>query len=76
MVEQRVELSGASDYQAGDLESMETRIDISGAGSAIIWVENELNAELSGSGDLRYFGSPMLNTEMSGAGSIKSLGEK
>jgi len=74
--DQRVELSGAGKYDAGDLKSKEARIEISGTGKAIVWVEEELDIELSGMGELQYYGSPTVTTNISGLGDIQSLGEK
>jgi len=74
--EQRIDLSGAGNYDAGDLYSEDASVDISGTGRATVWAENKLDVEMSGMGSLQYYGSPTLSTKMSGAGSIKSLGEK
>lgn len=74
--EQRIELSGAGNYDAAELYSDDAQIEISGAGTAIIWVKNDLDIELSGMGELQYYGSPILSTDMSGVGTVKSLGEK
>lgn len=74
--DQRIELSGAGNYDAEDLKSNKARIEISGTGKAEMWVENELDVELSGMGNLQYYGSPILSTEMSGMGTVKSLGDK
>jgi len=74
--DQRIELSGAGNYNAKDLKSSKARIEISGTGKATVWVENELDVELSGMGNLQYYGSPILSTEISGMGTVKSLGDK
>ena len=74
--DQQIELSGAGNYNADGLISNEARIEISGTGKAMLWVENELDADLSGMGNLQYYGSPNLSTEISGVGTVKSLGEK
>ena len=74
--EQRVELSGAGNYIAGELETNSTRISISGSGNAIVWANEDLNAEISGMGTVEYYGSPVIDSEISGAGKLISVGEK
>lgn len=73
---QRVELSGAGAYNAGDLESNSAYISISGSGNAVIWAKENLNAEISGKGTVEYFGSPFIDSEISGAGKLVSAGNK
>jgi hypothetical protein len=74
--EQRVELSGAGTYHAGDLESVSVEISISGSGNAVIWAKEKLSTEISGMGTVEYFGSPVIESEISGAGKLISAGEK
>jgi len=74
--DQRIELSGAGNYNAEVIQSSKARVDISGTGKAVLWVENELDVDLSGMGNLQYYGSPILSVDISGVGTVKSLGEK
>jgi len=74
--DQRIKISGTGNYQAGDLFSRTAAIDISGSGSAQVWVADNLDLDISGMGDLSYYGEPILNTDISGMGNIKSLGAK
>ena len=75
--EQKIELSGASNYQAGNLESESARVDVSGASEITLWVRKDLNAQLSGASSLRYYGSPEHSQcDTSGASHIKQLGAK
>lgn len=76
VVEQRVELSGAGTYNAGELESKSADISISGSGNAVIWAKEKLNTEISGMGTVEYYGSPVIDSEISGAGKLISAGEK
>ncbi len=71
---QSIEVSGAGVYDAANFRSKTAKITISGAGSAILWVENTLNAELSGVTSLRYFGKPSLVKRVSGIARIEELG--
>jgi carbon monoxide dehydrogenase subunit G len=74
--EQRVEVSGAGNYLAGDLESNSAVVRISGSGNATVWAKSDLNVEISGMGTVEYFGSPVIDSEISGAGRLVSVGEK
>jgi len=71
---QNIDVSGAGVYDAGNLQSKQARINISGAGSAILWVENALEVELSGFTALRYYGKPSLVKRVSGIARIEELG--
>jgi hypothetical protein len=73
---QTVEMSGLGSYEAGDLESQEATITLSGAGSATVWTHEQLDATLTGAGSISYYGAPQTNASSSGIGSVKSLGDK
>lgn len=69
----QVSLSGASNLRAENLRSLETRINLSGAGSAHVYASETLHAILSGVGSVRYYGNPLeVKTEKTGLGSIRS----
>lgn len=64
--------SGASSLKAGELETENCYIDISGAGDAWVHASNEIKASVSGAGSIRYSGNPVkIKTSVSGAGSVK-----
>ncbi len=66
-------LSGASNLRAEHLKSKETKISMSGAGSAHVYASDQLQASLSGVGSIRYYGSPQKTSiDKSGLGSIKA----
>ncbi len=66
-------LSGASNLRAEELISKETRISMSGAGSAHVHASDRLQASLSGVGSIRYYGNPIdVKIDKSGLGSIKA----
>lgn len=56
--EHRINLSGASHLRAENLITRNTRLDLSGAGSAHVYSSEELRASLSGVGSVRYYGNP------------------
>ena len=67
-----MDVSGAVDIHAFDLQAEIVSLSISGAGDAEINVTKELYAEISGAGTVRYKGDPAkVDSNISGAGSIK-----
>ncbi|GEM_PF-539177 len=71
---QRVEISGAGNYDAGGLESQEVHVSIPGAGNAKVWAAQSLEAKVSGMGMVEYYGSPNLHKKVSGVANIHELG--
>lgn len=70
-------ISGAGSFNGGDLHSQSAKVNISGFGSATVWVDDELDANVSGAGSVNYFGSPSsVNKNVSGLGGINSKGDK
>ena len=70
---QVVDLSGAGSYEAEELESQTAKVGLSGAGSANVWVEGELDANVSGVGSIRYKGNAAITQSSSGLGDIKAI---
>ena len=68
--EQEINISGSGIYQAKDLQSKEVKIDVAGAGSAIVNVSEELDAEISGVGSVEYIGDPTVKQDVNGAGQV------
>jgi hypothetical protein len=69
-------ISGMGSFKGEDLETLDASVRISGAGSATIWVENELDASISGAGSVNYYGDPDVSKSISGVGSVTQVGEK
>jgi Putative auto-transporter adhesin, head GIN domain len=69
-------LSGAGDFDGENLSVQSADVRISGAGSATVWVQNELDVEISGAGTLNYFGDPVVTQQISGAGTVNDKGDK
>ena len=73
--EQTISMSGAGDLEAYELISKYCRIDLSGIGSAEIYVEDELEANISGVGSISYHGNPnKVHDNISGLGKISDRG--
>src|SRR5574344_756794 len=66
-----IELSGACDIKALDLEVDSLKIEGSGSSNVEITVQNSLDVELSGASELRYKGEPKyIKTDMSGVSNL------
>lgn len=72
---QNVDLSGGGNYNAQNLQSTETDINLSGFGSATVWVTDHLNADISGVGSVLYVGNPEIDSDISGLGSVRKIDE-
>ncbi len=72
--EHRIQISGVGKLECLNLNTADTRVNISGAGSANVHAEESLNASVSGVGRIRYAGNPAsLHTSTSGPGSIRPI---
>jgi len=69
-------ISGFGSFNGKDLHSKKAEIGISGAGSATVWVDEELDANVSGAGSVDYYGSASVTKSVSGVGSINNKGDK
>jgi hypothetical protein len=72
----QLQISGLGNFNGGDLQSQDAGIQISGAGSATVWVEDTLDASISGAGSIDYYGDPNVNERISGVGSVSKAGNK
>ncbi len=68
--EQEINILGSGTYQAQNLRSKESTIDVAGAGSAVVNVSEELDAEISGVGSVEYIGDPTVKQDVNGAGQV------
>ena len=72
--EAELELTGAGRAHCYDLLSENTRVDISGAGSAEVYASVKLDAEVSGAGTVNYKGNATnVSQHVSGAGSVNKV---
>lgn len=72
----RLQISGLGNFNGDDLQSQDANVQISGAGSATVWVERTLDASISGAGSINYYGDPNVNERISGVGSVSKAGNK
>jgi hypothetical protein len=68
-----VDLGGAGSYIADQLKSQAANVSLSGAGSARVWAEVELNAHVTGAGSIKYKGNPHITQSSTDLGNIKPL---
>jgi hypothetical protein len=66
-----IDLTGAGHAYCYELLSENTKIDISGAGSAQVYASVTLKAEVSGAGNIHYKGNASVSQSISGAGSVE-----
>jgi hypothetical protein len=67
---QSVTVSGASRYDALDLETGECFIDVSGASDALVWAREWLEVDASGASRVRFRGNPVLVARTSGGSTV------
>ncbi|HEY5366316.1 MAG TPA: head GIN domain-containing protein [Casimicrobiaceae bacterium] len=71
--QQRIEISGAGNYQAPDLASESARVDVSGAGKVLVNVTQTLRVDISGAGSVAYIGNPTVQKSISGMGRVRQV---
>lgn len=67
---ENVTVSGASLYDALDLEADLAFLNVSGASEALVWVHDRLEADVSGASHVRFRGSPVVVAHTSGASTV------
>jgi len=65
-------VSGSGDLKSGNLQSENTEVRVSGAGTARVHASVSLNADASGAGNIYYKGGAAVQQKKSGAGNIKN----
>jgi len=68
--EQDVFVSGASRYDAFDLDSYEVRAEVSGASLVDVRVSDVLRGSVSGASRVRYIGWPEIRADVSGGSTV------
>lgn len=64
------ELSGVGNAHCFDLKSENTKVEISGVGSAQVYASVKLDAQVSGAGSVDYKGGGSVDQHVSGVGSV------
>ena len=71
---QTITISGVGNYTAGDLESSQAEVTVSGSGNVTLWVSEKLDIRVAGFGNVNYYGQPSVAQSITGGGGVKSLG--
>ena len=71
--EQFVKLSGSGKYNAPELATVKSDVNLDGSGELSVFAIEKLNANLSGSGNIYYKGSPRTSMNVQGSGSVEKL---
>lgn len=71
-----IDVSGGTNFEAGDLKCANVSVKIAGAGNVEVWATDKLNLDLAGAYSVSYWGSPEITQSIAGIGQVKALGEK
>ena len=69
-------ISGVGKFDGKNLHGQIASANLSGVGSATVWVDDELDAEISGAGSVNYYGSADVTEQVSGIGRVNHIGNK
>jgi hypothetical protein len=65
-----IEISGAGDVRAAELQAADVKVECNGAGNVEVRADKTLDVGLSGAGKVAYHGDPELTKEVSGVGAV------
>ena len=63
-------MTGASELEAGGLQTKAAEISTTGAGNAEVAVAETLKVAITGAGKVTYSGNPTIEKHITGAGSV------
>jgi hypothetical protein len=70
---QNIQISGAGSYDASQLVSQQTSVDIRGAGQVSVNVQEQLHVIITGTGVVHYTGKPQITQKIFGTGAIEKV---
>ena len=73
---QEIYILGAGEFLGSDLKGDSVSVNISEAGAAKVYSENNLKIEVPKDGTVRYCGSPSISKEVSDKAVIEQLSRK
>ncbi|HEV8500186.1 MAG TPA: head GIN domain-containing protein [Casimicrobiaceae bacterium] len=73
---QKIDISGAGEYEAADLASETARVSVSGAGNVVVNAAKSLTVDISGAGQVSYVGDPELKKSIRGFGQVRRYGNR
>jgi hypothetical protein len=71
-----LDISGFGSFNGEQLHGQTANVDLSGAGTATVWVDEQLDAEISGAGSVNYYGSANVRQRIYGLGSVNHIESK
>ena len=71
--EQEIKIKGSNDYQAMQLESKKTSIEVDGSASVEIYATEKLSIHADGSISIGYKGQPSIERDIKGAGNLYQI---
>ncbi|MEA2071383.1 MAG: DUF2807 domain-containing protein [Asgard group archaeon] len=71
--EQIVTINGSGVYDASELVSQITKVDVKGIGKGIIWTKKHLDVSIKGIGKVSYFGSPEVKSTIAPVATLEHL---
>jgi hypothetical protein len=71
--EARIDVSGAGNLDALELDTVRAAVRMSGAGNASISCSETLDVSLNGAASLKYRGKPAMTSDIRGAGSVHAV---
>lgn len=74
IIKQKVELQGASHYNAGQLKSQKCALNLSGATRATVQVAKALDVIADGAAFVAYMGNPRVKEKLQGSASVNKVG--
>jgi len=69
----RINIAGSGNYEAADLLTETTDIDIAGSGDARVHADIKLKADVFGSGNIYYRGKANVSSNSTGSGKVKAM---
>lgn len=72
---QQIDISGSGNYDGSGFPTKTAKVEVSGAGTAVVKVSDALDVSVSGAGTVDYIGNPArVNQDVSGSGSVRQRG--
>ena len=69
-----LEASGSGLYRGSYLRAATVKATLNGAGQALVWAQEKLEAQVGGRGRLRYRGAPVVASTVARGGTVQPLG--
>lgn len=68
-----INIAGTGNYNASDLKSENTKVDIAGSGDVKLFAGLKLEINIAGIGNVFYLGDPVITQKIAGTGKVQKL---